>query len=213
MSLFWCLPVALATIGVTNGSGLGRIAFTIGWVALGPVTLATWAVGSRIVRGDPVAVRDVITGIRPWLVAGVVFFLAEVFLTTLLVANVRFYFSSTVGILGRPVNALAQEIRVGQLIGLLWLSPLTLWALMQLYLAALVVEQGVSIGRALRRAAILVLDNILFTLGLAIIVAVLLGLLVLSGVGMIALLGGSLSVLTANASHTLLARYAAPTAQ
>ncbi len=200
-------------LGIISGAGLGWIAFTLGWVALGPTTLAAWAVGNRIARSSSARMRDVIDGLRQWLIPGLWFFLVEVFLTTLLVANVRFYFSSTLGVLGHPVEALGKGIRVGHLVALAWLSPLTLWALMQLYLPALVVEQSIGIGRALRRSAVLVLDNIFFSLGLATIVVVLMGLLVLSGVGMIALFAGVLAVLTSNAVRELLSRYAAPTDQ
>lgn len=200
-------------LGIISGAGLGWIAFTLGWVALGPTTLAAWAVGNRIARSSSARLRDFIDGLRRWLIPGLLFFLVEVFLTTLLVANVRFYFSSTLGVLGHPIEALGKGIRVGHLVALAWLSPLTLWALMQVYFPALIIEQGVGMGRALRRSALLVLDNIFFSLGLATIVIVLLGLLVLSGVGMIALFAGVLAVLTSNAVRELLSRYTTPTDQ
>jgi hypothetical protein len=212
-SLIWSITVALTVIGIVSGSGLGRIAFTLGWVALGPVTLATWAVGNRIARGQSAQMRDVVDGLRQWLIPGLLFFLVEILLTTLLVANLRFYFSSTLGILGHPVEALGKGIRVGHLVALAWLSPLTLWVLMQLYLPALIIEQEIGMGRALRRSAVLVLDNILFSLALAAIGGVLLGLLVLSGVGMIALFAGVCAVLTSNAVRELLTRYSTPTDQ
>jgi len=206
-SLLWAVPVALAALGIASGSGWGQVAFTLGWVALGPATLAAWAVGNRIARGSAPHIRDFIEAFRRQLVPGLLFFLAEVLLTTLLVANVRFYFSSTLGILGRPVDWLGSGLRVGQLVGLLWLSPLTLWALMQLYVPALVIEQQIGVGRALRRAAVLVLDNVFFTLGLTLAVVVVTGVCIASGVGMFALFAGVVAVLTSNALRYLLTRY------
>ncbi len=208
MSVLWALPGALAIIGVASGGVLGQIAFMAGWVVLGPATLAAWVVGNRIAQGRSARLRDFGEALRARLVPGLLFFLVEVLITVLLVANVRFYFSSTLGVLGHPVEVLGEGIRVGHLVGLLWLSPLTLWALMQLYVPTLMAEQGVGVGPALRRAAVLVLDNIIFSLSLALVVAVLGGILLLSGVGMVALFAGVLAVLTSNALRELLTRYA-----
>ncbi len=205
--MLWAVPIAVAVVGVVSGSLVGQVAFTLGWIGLGPVTLAAWAVGNRIARGSPGRARDFVEALRAQLMPGLLLFLLEVLITTLLVANVRFYLSSTLGILGRPLNWVGGGIRVGHVIALLWLSPLTLWALMQLYVPAFVVEQGISVGRALRRAAILVLDNVFFSLGLGGVVVVLAGLCIFSGVGMFALFAGMIAVLTNNALRQLLTRY------
>ncbi len=213
LSLLWAVPVALVVGGLLGGSVVGQVAFTVGWVSLGPVTLAVWAVGNRIARGSPGRIRDFVDGLRGRMVPGLLLFLALVLISTLLVANVRFYFSSTLGVLGRPLDWAGAGIRVGQLVGLFWLAPLTLWVLMQLYVLALVVEQDVSVGRALRRAAILVLDNVIFTLGMTLVVVVLATVCILSGVGMFAFFAGAMAVLTNNALRQLLARYALPSEQ
>ncbi len=194
-------------LGVVSGSLVGQVAFTLGWVGLGPVTLAAWAVANRIARGSPGRVRDFVDAFRARLVPGLLLFLLEVLITTLLVANIRFYLSSTLGILGRPLDWVGGGVRVGHLVALVWLSPLTLWALMQLYVPAFVVEQEIGVGRALRLAAILVLDNVFFSLGLGLVVVVLAGLCILSGVGMFALFAGVMAVLTNNALRQLLTRY------
>ncbi len=208
-SLLWAVPIALAIGGLAIGSPVGQAAFTAGWILFGPVTVAAWTVGLQIASDGPrlPGIRDFLFGLRHRTVVGLVFFLVEVLITALLVANVRFYFTSTLGILGHPVRWLGRGIRVGHLVGLLWLSPLTLWALMQLYAVALLVYQPVGIGRTLRRSALLVLDNLLFTLALAVVVVLLAGLLALSGIGMFALFGGVMAVLTSNATVLLLNRY------
>ncbi len=208
-SLLWAVPIALAIGGLAIGSPVGQAAFTAGWIMFGPVTVAAWTVGLRIAsngRREP-GIRDFLFGLRHRTVVGLVFFLVEVLVTALLVANVRFYFTSTLGILGHPVMWLGRGIRVGHLVGLLWLSPLTLWALMQLYAVALLVRQEAGIDRTLRRAALLVLDNLLFTLAIAVVTVLLSGLLALSGIGIFALFGGVMAVLTSNATSTLLSRY------
>jgi hypothetical protein len=63
------------------------------------------------------------------------------------------------------------------------------------------------VGVALRRAALLVVDNIWFTLVLATIVAIASGVLGLTGIGAFVLLPGALAVLTTNATRALLGKY------
>ncbi len=207
-SLLWAVPVALVAGGFAAGSILGAAAFMVGWITLGPATAAAWTVGNRIARGTSGGIRDFLDALRTRAVQGILFLLVDALIIALLVANVRFYFSSTVGILGVPVGWLGQGLRVGQLVGLLWMSVLTLWGLLHLYVPALLVEQDVGVGRALRRAAVLVLDNVPFTLALAAVVLLLAGLLMLSGVGAFALFAGMMAVLTNNAVRQLLTRYA-----
>ncbi len=174
------------------------------------MTLAAWTTGNRIARGTGRGIGDFLDGLRTRTVLGLVYFLVDVLIAALLVANVRFYFTSTLGILGTPVSWLGKGVRVGHLLGLLWVSPLTLWGMMQLYAPALLIEQDIGVGQGLRRAAVLVLDNVLFSLGFAVVAVLLTGLLVVSGVGMFALFAGAMAVLTNNAVRVLLLRYAPP---
>ncbi|MGH2349570.1 MAG: hypothetical protein ACRDFT_08910, partial [bacterium] len=76
-----------------------------------------------------------------------------------------------------------------------------------LYALPLLVEERRGTGTALRRAALLVVDNVWFTLALAAVAAVLSGIVILTGIGAFVLLPGLLAVLTTNATRALLAKY------
>lgn len=207
LSLLWAVPIALITGGLVLRTPAGRVAFVAGWAVLGPIAAAVWAAGSRISAGRFGGRTEIVAALRSYLVNGSAFAIVDTLIGALIIANVRFYFSSTLGILGRPVPWLGEGVRVGHLAGWLWLSPLTLWALAQLYALPLFVRQQIGVGVALRRAAILVLDNMLFTLGLAVLAVLLAGILVLTGAGTFVLLGGMLAVLTGNAAQILLNKY------
>jgi uncharacterized membrane protein YesL len=207
LSILWSVPPALVVAGLTLGTSLGRGAFIVGWVFMGPATAAAWSVAAAIVRRDPVSPRSFPAALRMQWLSGLLFFLVDGGIGWLLVANVQFYLGSTLGVLGRPLPALGEGMRVGHLVGFLWLAPLVLWALAQIYALPLLVADRRGVGAALRRAALLVVDNVWFTLALAVIVVGLSGLLILTGVGAFVLLPGLLAVLTTNATQTLLARY------
>lgn len=193
--------------GLALGTAIGQGAFLAGWILAGPVSVAAWAVAGRIVRHEPVTAPAVRAAFQHQWVGGLLFFLVDGALGWLLVANVRFYFTSTLGILGWPLPALGEGMRVGQVIGFLWIAPLLLWVLAQLYALPLLVEERTGVGAALRRAALLAVDNVRFTLELGLVVAVLSAILALTGIGAFVLLPGLLAVLTTNATRTLLAKY------
>lgn len=201
------MPPALVFAGLTLGTGIGQAAFLAGWILLGPVTAAVWTVAGLIARRAAFSVRVLPAAFQKQWITGLLFFLVDGGLGWLLVANVRFYFSSMLGILGRPLPWLGEGMRAGHLIGFVWLAPLLLWALAQFYALPLLVEEPRGVGAALRRAALLVVDNVWFTLGLAVVAGVLAGLLLLTGIGAFVLLPGLLAVLTTNATRALLAKY------
>jgi hypothetical protein len=207
LSILWSVTPALALIGLTLDTRLGQAAFLAGWVLLGPVTTAAWSVAASIARRESVGVRSLPAALRTQWLAGLLFFLVDGGIGWLLLANVRFYLNSTLGILGRVLPALGEGIRVGHLVGFVWLAPLVLWVLAQLYALPLLVADQPSVGVALRRAALLVVDNIWFTLALALVVTAISAILLLTGVGAFALLPGVLAVLTTNATKALLAKY------
>jgi hypothetical protein len=201
------VPPALVLIGLTLGPRLGQGAFLAGWVLIGPATAAAWSVAAAIVRRDPVSARSLPAGLATQWLPGLLFFLVDGGIGWLLVANVRFYLGSTLGILGLALPALGEGLRVGHLVGFVWVAPLALWALAQLYALPLLVADRRGVGVALRRAALLVVDNVGFTLALALAVAALSGVLILTGVGAFVLLPGLIAVLTTNATRALLEKY------
>lgn len=207
MSILWSVAPAVVIAGLTAGTGIGQAAFLAGWVLIGPATTAVWTVARLIVRHEPFTLRALPAVFRQQWIAGLLFFLVDGGLGWLLAANVRFYFTSTLGILGRPVPWLGEGMRAGHLIGLLWVAPLLLWLLAQLYALPLLIEERSGIASALRRAAVLVVDNIWFTLELGVVVIVLSVILALTGIGAFVLLPGLLAVLTTNATHALLGKY------
>jgi len=196
--------------GLALGTATGQIAFLAGWVLFGPLAAGIWSAAGQIAGRRAFRVRDLPRRVRTEWIAGLLFFLVDGGLGWLLVANVRFYFTSTAGILGRPLPTLAEGMRVGHLVAFVWLAPLVLWALAQLYALPLLVAERRGIGAALRRAALLVVDNIGFPLALAAVVVVLSGILLLTGVGALVLLPGVVAVLTTNAVRALLSKYGHP---
>lgn len=200
------MPPALIVGGLAAGTVAGQGAFLAGWILFGPITAGVWSAMVGIADRRPVRLQELPAAVRGQWMTGLLLVLVDGALGWLLIANVRFYLTSTAGMLGRTLPALA-GLRVGHLVAFVWLAPLLLWALAQLYALPLLIAERRGIGSALRRAALLVVDNIGFTLVLTALIVVLTGLLVLTGIGPFVLLPGIVAVLTTNATRALLARY------
>lgn len=81
------------------------------------------------------------------------------------------------------------------------------WVAMALYQWPLLAEQEISVGRVVKKSALLVLDNLPYTLALLAVVLVLTLVLWISVIGAVLLWSGALAMLTTQATRELLRKY------
>jgi hypothetical protein len=201
-SLFASLPFLLIGGGPFVPRPLGPALIAGGWLLLGPIAAAAWEAALAVVEGRQTALWK---GLRCHLISGLFFFALNALAVLLIVANFRFYITSPAEILRSPLLPFLPGLTLGAFFGLLWLYALALWGLLQLYALPLVLIRHVGVLEGLRTAGVLVLKNVGFSIGLAVVAFLLLGVLLLTGVGALLLAGGALGVLTVNATKALLA--------
>lgn len=183
-------------LGLLVVANLVWLALCVPIVTAPPATAGLFHLTLMIARGEDAGIRDLFRGFRrhlpPALKLGVVDFVVLV----LLWVNVDFY-SHMRGGAAIPGMILAAA--------LIWAGAF--YALMHAHLMPLMVSGERSLGRLLKKSALLTLDNIGLTIGITLQAASLTVLCVITGAGLI-LINGSLvaSLLTAG-HHQLLRKY------
>ena len=155
-SIIWSVCLVFATawaFGVVSPLG-PVLAFVLGVVLVGPMTLGLYEVAGQMASEEDVWPRDLLRGARRHFVCGAALLAANV--VFLAAAGLAVYFYTTQ--LGGAV---------GKIIGLLWLYAAGMWLLGQLLCPAFIVRQGVGVLTAIKRSAVLVVDNIGYTFALA----------------------------------------------
>ncbi|MDR5695011.1 MAG: hypothetical protein QN198_00845 [Armatimonadota bacterium] len=201
ISLFTSAPFLSIAAGPFLPRPLGPLFFLAGWLLLGPVLMAAWESSLDVLEGRQARLWR---GLRQHLIQGLLFFLLNALAILLTMANFRFYVTSPAGVLTSPLLPFIPGLTLGVVFGLLWLYVLVLWGLIQLYAMPLVLIRRVGVMEGFRTGAVLVIKNAGFSAGLMVVASLLLGVLLLTGLGVILLAGGTLSILTLNATKALL---------
>lgn len=204
------LFAAATSAGAVGGQGLGVVLFgrLPGLLPLVGVTLTTCAgltlLASPLAGGvfrfaRKAAAReepdlfDLLwgfrLGLRPSLALGAV----QVFGTALLAGNCAFY--------------LAQRTLPFLVLGVSMAYAALFWLAMALYQWPLLLEQEIPVRRVVKKSALLVLDNVPYTLGLLLVCALLTAALAASIIGAILLWAGALAMLTTQSTRELLRKY------
>jgi len=143
-----------------------------------PVTvLALSALTGELVKGKMPDFRTQIRLIRPYWIKGGGFVLVSLLITVVLIADGCFLLRI------RHVYPWAAYPMMGAIfcLGLLWL-------LMQVYMLPLFLSGDLSIGRAFKKAFLLVIDNFGLSLSFSAVLFIFAGIMVLSGVGILVLM-------------------------
>ena len=159
-------------------------------------TAALLSLTSRIVTGKRASVRDFWDGFRKYFLRSLSLGMICLLLLAMLISNLFLY--QHLGRAGRVVVA--------------FLGAVNLWVflfffLVEMYSLPLMVEQDIGLRKSLKRSALLALDNPFFTIAIFIQVLAIFFLSVLSGIGVILLMMGLISLLLSRALQELFAKY------
>jgi uncharacterized membrane protein YesL len=202
-SLPWLgLALLLVSIGWAQMMA-GRLLLGV-WVAVvgiqqlmvSPISAALWAVTSRWAHYQGVALREFFPALKKFLARSIGLWLLFTLGALLLALNASFYLSLT-GKLAIP-GAFAS--------GLMGWAYLFM-ALVQVYAFPVLVMEDLSIGKNLRRSALVMLDNIWYSLGLLLLVCAILLVGVISVAGLAFLSVSLVGVVTNTGLRQILKKY------
>lgn len=172
-------------------SALGGMA---GWVVVGaPLTAGLFRFARRAAARDEPELFDAAWGFRRAFRRSAALGAVQAAVTFVLAGNCLFYLAQ------RNLVLMALGATVGYLL-LFWLAAM-------LYQWPLMIEQDAPPLAAVRKSALLVLDNAPFTFGLLGVLALVTALLGVTVVGVVLILPGALAMLTTQATRELLRKY------
>lgn len=173
---------------------LGLFTAAAGLVLIGaPLTAGLFRFARRAAAREEPELFDLAWGFRHALGRSLALGGVQVFGTLLLAGNCLFY--------------LAQRHLLLMALGASLSYLLLFWLGMLLYQWPILLEQGTGALAAVRKSALLVLDNAPFTFGLLLAAAVLTAVLGVTVVGVVLILPGALAMLTTQATRELLRKY------
>ncbi len=159
-------------------------------------TAALFSLTNHIAAGKKVSIKDFWDGFRKYFLRSVSLTLIYLLLLVMVESNIFLY--RHLNQAGRVVFAFMGAVN-------LWL--LLLFALIEIYSLPLIVKQDIGLKKALKRSALLALDNPFFTIVISIQILAIVFLSVLSGVGMVLLLMSLVSLLLSRALRELFGKY------
>ena len=183
-------------VGLMLVANLTWLVLSLGIVTAPAATAGLASLAARIAAGEKVSIRDLLRGFREHFVPALKIGLFDLAVVVALWVNVDFYSHLS----GRA--AIPGFLFAGLLI---WGA--VFWLLLHVHIYPLMVAGERSFRHLLRTSALLTLDNLAFTIGLALQSFMLLMLCILTGVGIIALLSALLSLLHATGRRELLRKY------
>ncbi|NPV54418.1 MAG: DUF624 domain-containing protein [Firmicutes bacterium] len=149
-SIMW---FAWAVIVVMGASLFTRSPWVVAGLALvgtAPATAAASYVVFLVLKREDIGIRDFIVGFRRFGVRALGLMAAELLLIAVLLADIVFCFTNK-----NPVI---------KAVGGIWIYALLFVLMMMNYLIPLVVQQDTGTGKALKRSALLILDNPFFSI-------------------------------------------------
>jgi hypothetical protein len=190
---FWLLYDHIGLIILAN---LLWLVLSLGVVTAPAATAGLAVLAARIAAGENASLRDLLRGFREHFVPSLKVGLFDALVILVLWVNVDFYSHLS----GRA--ALPGFLLAGLLV---WGAAF--WLLIHVHVYPLMIDGERGLRRLLRTSALLTLDNLSFTIGLALQSLMLVTLCVLTGVGLIVLLTSMLTLLHAAGHRELLRKY------
>ncbi len=190
---FW---MTYDNIGLMILANLTWLVLSLGVVTAPAATAGLASLAAGIAAGREVSLRTILRGFREHFVPALKIGVFDLAVVIVLWVNVDFY--SHLG--GRAAV-------FGFLFAGLLIWGAAFWLLLHIHIYPLMVDGERSFRRLLRTSALLTLDNLSITIGLALQSLMLIMLCILTGVGIIALLSAMLSLLHATGQRELLRKY------
>jgi len=204
-SLGWFVLTALPLLlGPARGKNPGSVVLLITGLVMvllsAPAAAGVFVAARKIVRRDDVLPADLLSGFTRLLLPSWGLAFADLFIAIVLAADLIFFSA-----LMRQAAGVLRLLYLAMLVVTFYVG--ILWLLSTLYHWPLLAEQGGGIFKIQKRAALLVLDNPIFTIALALVIMLLIALLVASWAGVPVLLMGLVSILESQALLELFRRY------
>jgi uncharacterized membrane protein YesL len=132
-------------------------------IPLGPATAGLFYVCNELAKGEPISFGLFWVGMKRYMGLSVKLAAALIIITVLLGFNISFY--------------LNMQSSIGQIIGIVWIYAVIFWGIVLNYPFALLVQMDKpSLRKILRNSALLVLDNVVFTVSMSILTLLVIGL-------------------------------------
>jgi len=180
------------------GVNLAWLGLSLLVVTAPPATAGVYYLANQLAKGETVSFSLFVQGMRRYFRRSWLLAIIAVVISVLLVGNILFY-----------ANFANQWVR---LISVFWGYVLLFWLAMLIYLFPLLIEQSdKSLLLILRNAALLVLDNLAFTLTLGILLLLFLLLNVALAVPLFLMAMSGLALIQSKALLTVLEKYGEPT--
>jgi len=183
-------------IGLMILANLMWLVLSLGIITAPAATAGLASLTAGIAAGKDVSMRDLFRGFREHFIPALKIGVFDLVVAVALWVNVDFY--SHLG--GRAAIP-------GFLFAALLIWGAGFWLLLHIHIYPLMVAGERSFRHLIRTSALLTLDNLSFTIGLALQSLMLIMLCILTGIGIIALLSAMLCLLHATARRQLLRKY------
>jgi hypothetical protein len=129
---------------------------------IGPATAGLFYISNEVAKGEPISFRLFWVGMRRFLGLSVKLSMFIVVVTLLIVVNCIFY--------------LRLHSTLGMIVAIMWAYAIVFWGFLLTYPFALLAQMDKpGVIKIMRAAALLVLDNVLFTISMAFLAAILVG--------------------------------------
>lgn len=169
-NVLWCTAWIVPLLGSAAVWDAAAIQVAVGGIAaaliVGPATLGLAHLSYRIVSRDDPGLGQFFQGYSRFFWRGAAYFLINTAIVGGCILNVGFY-----------TTKFADSWL--WMIGVLWLYVLLFWSLMQIYAPQFIVREDIGAWQALKKAALLAVDNLAYTTVVALEIAVVAALIAL----------------------------------
>lgn len=195
VSLVWFMTVAPLVYIAIGGIAIGQpvIALPV-LIVTGPLTIASFYLTNRWMKFEESVLKDWWTGLTRYFFRGMLAFWLSLLIFVIIVVDLFFFLN-----FGN---------RVLQLLAGIWIYLGIFFLISQFYFWSLLVERDLGILVTLKDSFLLTLDNLLYSLGIFGVFALLTTVgIVTAGVGLAVSFIGFLGILANNATYNLMIKY------
>lgn len=193
-NVIWCLAwtpaAAFATARIGNFPLKAAVVLLLASVGAGPVWMGLAQLSRAIADREDPRMAQLLTGLRAFFGRGVALFLVNVAFIAVCLFDVWWWSTFT----RQRWSQLASFV-----VTTLWVYVLLFWLIMQAFCAPFIVRENIGVARALRKSALLVLDNLgyatMVMLQIAVLMAIMSLWIVVPGQAKATLMGLALMVL------------------
>lgn len=195
ISLIWFMSVGTMIYIAIGGIATGQPWMALfGFILIGPLTIAAFHLTNRWMKFEEVGIIDFLRGFVRYFFRGMFSFWISLLLLTIIVVDFFFFMN-----FGNTIFRLLSGV---------WIYLAIFFIMSQFYFWSLLVERDLGILVTLKDSFLITLDNILYSLGIFGMFALLTTAGVLTaGIGLAVSFIGFLGILANNATYNLMVKY------